>query len=111
MRIARISGKDALYGASVSARTSEASAPAILNPIYFDDVDVNLANETMDLKFPHAKGYNEFVAKSLKVANMVNFAEENKRSVNRELTPECEIRRTCKSTGNPLDSRYNVIKE
>ena len=55
IRIARTARPEALYGASTSALSLEASERAILNSIDFECVDVNIAISFGDIKLPHIR--------------------------------------------------------
>ena len=62
MRIARIARTEALYDASVAARTFEAAEETILNPIDFEEiVDLDLAISAGDIQHSHIRGFGEFM--------------------------------------------------
>ena len=99
MRAARIVRPDALYDASIPARTFEAAGQAILNPIDLDEViDVNIANSTGDLKFTLIDRYGEFIANKSKDVNRVSRIKKIniKRSINRERITDRGICCICK---------------
>ena len=78
-RIARIAMPDALYDASVSARTFAAQEQVILNPIAIGDVvDANIPKSTENLKYAQARGYDGFLAKRSKDSHKVNMDKNTK---------------------------------
>ena len=84
MRISRISMPVALYGASIPARTFEMGDQAILNPIDFDGVVVNISHATENLESPHMEGADEFLAKRPNDLDGVNTT--NRKAVGKSKT-------------------------
>ena len=82
MRISRIPGNDALYGAPISAQNldGDGGGQVILNPIDCGEVtDVNIANVVGGVEFPHIIGYVGCLSKKSKDANAVNLPKKIKR--------------------------------
>ena len=77
MRIARIAMADALFGASVSARTFEAVGKVVLNPIDRGEViDANIAKAVGGIKFHRVKGNVAFSAVKSKGGDVVHFIKK-----------------------------------
>ena len=75
IRISRIARPGALYGASVSAQTSETIDDAIVNPIDFDEfVDADSAKVLETNSHPHITGFGEFSRAFPTSANSENSA-------------------------------------
>ena len=78
MRITRIARPDALYGASVSARTSETIEESIINPIDPDEVvDANLVRAKNTGKYSRMPGNYEYgrkFKKGVREANRANLS-------------------------------------
>ena len=64
MRISRIARPGALYGASVSAQTSDEADETNINPIDFEEmVDLNLSQPTGNIQHNHIEGFDKFMGK------------------------------------------------